>query len=162
MCFCLSLNVFLVSERAEPQMTIPETGFQLDNLTTTSLDSRLRRPGPLRILMMSVVSEKRSASRSSRGLDTELRIQACFWYNGLHVPAWDHRLEVVIFLYLRITTGSSEGKESACSVGDLGWIPESGRRKWQPTPVLLSGKSYGQRSLVGYSSWGCTEQLPSG
>ena len=87
MCFCLSLNVFLVSERAEPQMTIPETGFQLDNLTTTSLDSRLRRPGPLRILMMSVVSEKRSASRSSGGLDTELRIQACFWYNGLHVPA---------------------------------------------------------------------------
>ena len=23
------------------------------------------------------------------------------------------------------------------------------RRKWQPTPVFLSGKSYGQRSLVG-------------
>ena len=26
-----------------------------------------------------------------------------------------------------------------------------GRRQWQPTPVLLSGKSHGQRSLVGYS-----------
>ena len=25
------------------------------------------------------------------------------------------------------------------------------RRKWQPTPVLLPGKSHGQRSLVGYS-----------
>ena len=25
------------------------------------------------------------------------------------------------------------------------------RRKWQPTPVFLPGKSYGQRSLVGYS-----------
>ena len=25
-----------------------------------------------------------------------------------------------------------------------------GRRKWQPTPVFLPGKSYGQRSLVGY------------
>ena len=24
----------------------------------------------------------------------------------------------------------------------------------QPTPVFLPGKSYGQRSLVGYSSWG--------
>ena len=24
-------------------------------------------------------------------------------------------------------------------------------RKWQPTPVLLPGKSHGQRSLVGYS-----------
>ena len=29
------------------------------------------------------------------------------------------------------------------------------RRKWQSTPVLLSGKSHGQRSLVGHSLWGC-------
>ena len=29
------------------------------------------------------------------------------------------------------------------------------RRKWQPTPVFLSGKSHRQRSLVGYSPWGC-------
>ena len=29
-----------------------------------------------------------------------------------------------------------------------------GRRKWQPTPVFLPGKSHGQRSLVGQSSWG--------
>ena len=28
------------------------------------------------------------------------------------------------------------------------------RRKWQPAPVFLPGKSHGQRSLVGYSSWG--------
>ena len=27
------------------------------------------------------------------------------------------------------------------------------RRKWQPTPVLLPGKSHGWRSLVGYSPW---------
>jgi len=27
------------------------------------------------------------------------------------------------------------------------------RRKWQPTPVFLSGKSHGQRSLAGYSPW---------
>ena len=31
------------------------------------------------------------------------------------------------------------------------------RRKWQPTPVLLPRKSHGQRSLVGYSPWGCRE-----
>ena len=30
------------------------------------------------------------------------------------------------------------------------------RRKWQPTPVLLSGISHG-RSLVGYSPWGHKE-----
>ena len=28
------------------------------------------------------------------------------------------------------------------------------RKKWQPTPVLLPGKSHGQRSLVGCSPWG--------
>ena len=31
-------------------------------------------------------------------------------------------------------------------VGKIPW-----RRKWQPTPVFLPGKSHGQRSLVGYS-----------
>ena len=49
------------------------------------------------------------------------------------------------------------GKESACQcrrqrdgfdpwVGKIPW-----RRKWQPTPVFLLGKSKGQRSLAGYS-----------
>ena len=28
------------------------------------------------------------------------------------------------------------------------------RRQWHPTPVLLPGKSHGQRSLVGCSQWG--------
>ena len=31
------------------------------------------------------------------------------------------------------------------------------REKWQPTPIFLPGKSHGQRSLAGYSSWGCQE-----
>ena len=30
-------------------------------------------------------------------------------------------------------------------------------RQWQPIPVLLPGKSHGQRSLVGCSPWGCEE-----
>ena len=33
----------------------------------------------------------------------------------------------------------------------------SRRRWWQPTPVLLPGKSHGRRSLVGCSPWGCEE-----
>ena len=33
---------------------------------------------------------------------------------------------------------------------ELRWL----RRQWQPTPVLLTGKSHGWRSLAGYSSWG--------
>ena len=31
------------------------------------------------------------------------------------------------------------------------------RRQWHPTPVLLPGKSHGQRSMVGYSPWGRKE-----
>ena len=34
-------------------------------------------------------------------------------------------------------------------VGKILW-----RRKWQPIPVLLPGKSRGQSSLVSYSPWG--------
>ena len=39
------------------------------------------------------------------------------------------------------------------------------RRRWHPTPVLLPGKSHGQRSLVGCGPWGreesdTTERLP--
>ena len=37
-------------------------------------------------------------------------------------------------------------------VGKTPW-----RRKWQPTPVFLPGKSHGQRSLAGYGPWGCKE-----
>ena len=32
------------------------------------------------------------------------------------------------------------------------------RRGWQPTPVLLSGESHRQRSLVGYRPWGHKSQ----
>ena len=31
------------------------------------------------------------------------------------------------------------------------------RRQWQPSPVLLPGKSHGRRSLVGCSPRGCEE-----
>ena len=50
------------------------------------------------------------------------------------------------------------GKESACQFRRCGFNPWVGEipwsRKWQPTPVFLPGKFHGQRSLVGYSSWG--------
>ena len=44
------------------------------------------------------------------------------------------------------------GKESTCQCRRCGFDPWVGkipwRRKWQPTPVFLPGKSHGQRSLV--------------
>ena len=50
------------------------------------------------------------------------------------------------------------GKESACKAGDSSLIPGLGRcpwrRKWQPTPVFLPGKSHEQKSLAGFSPQG--------
>ena len=45
---------------------------------------------------------------------------------------------------------------------DVSLIPELGRsvpwrRKWQPTPLFLPGKSHRQRSLEGCSPRGCKE-----
>ena len=55
---------------------------------------------------------------------------------------------------------------NAGDAGDAGsWVRKiPWRRKWQPIPVFFSGKSHGQRSLVGYSrkghkESGMTEQL---
>ena len=53
---------------------------------------------------------------------------------------------------------------SARSAGDSGVIPGSGRSlgggnghllQYNPASVFLPGKSHGQKSLVGYSPWGC-------
>ena len=57
--------------------------------------------------------------------------------------------------------GGSDGKESACNAEDLDSIPglerslEKGIRL--PTPVFSPGEFHGQKSLVGYSPWGCKE-----
>ena len=59
---------------------------------------------------------------------------------------------------------SSVVKNPPANVGDTGnlsWIPWvmkiPWRKKWQPTPVFLPGKSHGERSMVGYSPWGHKE-----
>ena len=37
------------------------------------------------------------------------------------------------------------------------WVGKIWRRKWQPTPVFLPGKSHGRRKLVGYRFHGIAE-----
>ena len=63
--------------------------------------------------------------------------------------------------YFERSPSGSTGKEPICQgrrcwrhrfdswVRKMPW-----RRKWQPTPVFLPGKSHGQRNLAGYSPWG--------
>ena len=37
--------------------------------------------------------------------------------------------------------------------GSIPGLEDPWRKKWQPMPVFLPGKSHGQRSLVDYSPW---------
>ena len=57
--------------------------------------------------------------------------------------------------------GGSVGEESACNVGDLGFCPWAGEIPWRkhgnPLQYSYLENSHGQRSLVGYSSWGNKE-----
>ena len=77
-----------------------------------------------------------------------------FQYTDLSPP----QLNINIFLDF---PGGSDGKRVCLQRGRPGFDPWVGktpwRRKQQPTPVLLPGKSYGPKSLVGYSPWGRKE-----
>ena len=57
--------------------------------------------------------------------------------------------------------GSSSGKESAFNAGDPSSIPEFGRSPGEgiayPLQYSCLENPHGQRSLAGYSPWGCKE-----
>ena len=63
--------------------------------------------------------------------------------------SWGYSSEVVL------TSGGSEVKAFCLQCRRPGFDPWVGkipwRRKWQPTPVFLPGKSHGRKSLVAYS-----------
>ena len=55
----------------------------------------------------------------------------------------------------------SDGKESACNAGDLGWISGLGKSPAEGIGFAFHDSClespYGQRSLAGYSPWGSKE-----
>ena len=57
--------------------------------------------------------------------------------------------------------GISNGRESACNAGDLDLISKLGRSAGEgngnPLQYSCLENSSGQRSLLGYSPWGCKE-----
>ena len=63
-------------------------------------------------------------------------------------------------VFLGFPCGSA-GKESACNAGDLGLIPALGRSPGEghgnPLQHSCLESLHGQRSLAGYSPWGCKE-----
>ena len=63
--------------------------------------------------------------------------------------------------YIQIfeVSGGSVVKNLLPNAGDVGLIPESegppGKANGKSMLVFLPGKSHGERSLAGYSPWGC-------
>ena len=55
------------------------------------------------------------------------------------------------------TLGFREILRGCFRIGIEGMFNLDWRRKWQPTPLFLPGKSRGQRSLEGYNPWGRKE-----
>ena len=53
--------------------------------------------------------------------------------------------------------GGSEGKESVCNAGDLGWEDSPGGGHGNPLQYSCLENPHGQRSLAGYSPWGGRE-----
>ena len=102
---------------------------------------------------------------------TESASKECMWW-------WILLMALNIFIIPCAVFGLPRwcsGKDSACQcrrrkrLGFNLWVRKiPWRRKWQPTPVSLPGKSHGQRSLAGHSPWGprvrydlATEQMLS-
>ena len=63
-----------------------------------------------------------------------------------------------IYIYIASLVAQM-AKDLPAMQGGLSLIPRSGRSPGEgndlSTPVLLPGEFHGQRSLVGYSPWGC-------
>ena len=74
-------------------------------------------------------------------------------------PAWHLHRCLFFFLLNYFSSLPSYRQCKRCKKHEFNlWVRKiPWRRKWQPTPVFLPGKSHGQRSLVGYSPWGDKE-----
>ena len=82
----------------------------------------------------------------------------------IEIPHFSKNISLVKTCHSNIYGGLPRwhsGKEPACQckrrrfdpcVRKIHW-----NRKWQTTPVFLSGKFHEQRSLASYSSWDCKE-----
>ena len=92
-----------------------------------------------------------------RGHELAWRFTWLPWHCRLQQPAFYTRQLRLPRLTCRLPwwlSGEESGRRGFDPwVGNIPW-----RRKWQPTPVFLPGKSHGQRSLADYSPWGHKSQ----
>ena len=76
-------------------------------------------------------------------------------YNGSSDDHWDHHSMMSVMLYCDCAANCAG--EYGYHLDFTHFYLPFWRRKWQATQVFLPGESHGQRSLVGYSPWGCKE-----
>ena len=95
--------------------------------------------------------KKRMQKKQKSSLVTSHYFHYCWLYLRISIPKLNRNTD-------RNASWWLSGKKSAYQCKRCGlnpWVRKnSWRRKWQPIPVFLPGKSNGQRSLAGYSSWG--------
>ena len=102
------------------------------------------------------------------GRDFREGFQEVWLGKGWFIYGWSLRKSAWVWRTLLLNIlgfpGGSVGKEFACNAGDSlqlrrpgfnPWVGKIWRRKWQPTPLFLPGKSHGQKSLACYSPWCC-------
>ena len=85
------------------------------------------------------------------------------WYLAQYL---EYRMQLIdTYLYTSFGLGfpgSSDGKQSACNVGDLGSTHGVGkipwRKAWQPTPVFLPGESPWTEEPGGLQSMGTQKE----
>ena len=80
---------------------------------------------------------------------------------------WENGIETCIISYMKQIASPGLMQDAGC-LGLVhwddpeGWYGEGGGRgiqDWEHVySILLPGKSHGQRSLSGYSPWGCQEK----
>ena len=88
-----------------------------------------------------------------------------------YFPAYSSSFSLILFFFFFKSMISLQGFPRWLSGKESAWQCRRCRRrgfnlwirkipwskKWQPALVFLPGKFHGQRSLVGYSPWGCKE-----
>ena len=95
-------------------------------------------------------------------MDSRVFTFGLFWTVVLWILVYRH-VDMCVHMLLRIEVGGGLGdwlKTVGLSLWETAEVLYTvvvtiwQRRHWWPTPLLLSGKSHGRRSLVGSSPWG--------
>ena len=141
-CLCLlspKLSIYERKQGKNGNLVQP-----VSNVAQTGNKRRLQWPGPLKCPL-----SKQNYSHIWFQDSKSTRVTCPLWYE-----VENKEITSQVVQWWRISLPMQEMQETRVQSlgGKIPW-----RRKWQPTPVLLPGKSHGQRSLVGYRPWGCKE-----